>query len=114
MATFKLAPVLATGCTTVFKPAENTPLSALKLGDYLLEAGMPDGVVNIVPGIGNEAGAAIVEHPDVSSVTFTGSTAVGKHIMREASYTLKRVNLELGGKCPVIVMDDADIDVALA
>ena len=77
MASFKIAPVLATGCTSVLKPAENTPLSALKLGDYLLEAGVPEGVVNIVPGIGNEAGSALVEHPDVNKIAFTGSTAVG-------------------------------------
>ena len=78
MSSFKIAPVLATGCTTVLKPAENTPLSALKLGDYILEAGLPEGVVNIVPGLGNEAGSALVKHPDVKKIAFTGSTAVGK------------------------------------
>lgn len=78
MSTFKIAPVLATGCTAVLKPAENTPLSALKLGDYILEAGIPEGVINIVPGFGNEAGSALVAHPDVKKVAFTGSTSVGK------------------------------------
>lgn len=113
MAAFKIAPVLATGCTTVLKPAENTPLSALKLGEYLLEAGVPEGVINIVPGFGNEAGSALVQHPDVRKIAFTGSTAVGKQIMRDASHTLKRLNLELGGKSPVIVCEDADLDLAL-
>lgn len=113
MAIFKIAPVLATGCTSVLKPAENTPLSCLKLGEYLLEAGMPEGAINIVPGLGHEAGAAIVRHPDVRNINFTGSTEVGKQIMREGSYTMKRVNLETGGKSPVIVLDDADIDLAL-
>lgn len=113
MATFKIAPVLTTGCTSVLKPAENTPLSCLKIGEYLLEAGMPEGVINMVPGLGNEAGEAIVRHPDVRNINFTGSTAIGKHIMREGSYTMKRVNLETGGKNPVIVLDDADMEVAL-
>ena len=114
MAAFKLGPVLATGCTTVLKPAENTPLTALKLGELLLEAGMPEGVVNIVPGMGPIAGNALVRHADVDKIAFTGSGPVGKHITREASYTLKRVSLELGGKSPNIIMDDADIDLAIA
>lgn len=113
MATFKIAPVLATGCTSVLKPAENTPLSALKLGEYLIEAGMPEGTVNLVPGLGGTAGWPLVQHPDVSNINFTGSTAVGKKLMEEGSKTLKRVNLELGGKNPVIVLDDADIELAL-
>ena len=114
MTAFKLAPVLATGCTAVLKPAENTSLSALKIGEILLESGMPEGVVNIVPGLGHEAGAAIVAHPNVDKIAFTGSTAVGKEILRESSYTLKRVGLELGGKSPNIILEDADIELALA
>lgn len=114
MAAFKLAPVLATGCTAVLKPAENTSLSALKLGQILVDSGMPEGVINIVPGLGHEAGAALVSHTDVNKIAFTGSTAVGKEIMREASYTLKRVGLELGGKSPNIILEDADIELALA
>jgi acyl-CoA reductase-like NAD-dependent aldehyde dehydrogenase len=114
MATFKLAPVLATGCTAILKPAENTPLSALKLGELLLASDMPQGVVNILPGLGNEAGAALVSHPGVDKIAFTGSTAVGKEILRESSYTLKRVGLELGGKSPMIILEDADIELALA
>ena len=78
MATFKIAPVLATGCTAVLKPAENTPLSALKIGEYLLESGMPEGVINILPGFGTEAGSALVAHQDVDKIAFTGSTTVGK------------------------------------
>jgi len=113
MAIFKLAPVLATGCTTVLKPAENTPLTALKLGEYIAEAGYPEGVVNVVPGLGQEAGAALVAHPDVSKIAFTGSTNVGKEILRGSSHTMKRVGLELGGKSPNIILDDADIDLAL-
>jgi acyl-CoA reductase-like NAD-dependent aldehyde dehydrogenase len=114
MTAFKLAPVLATGCTAVLKPAENTSLSALKLGQILVDSGMPEGVINIVPGFGQEAGAALVSHTDVNKIAFTGSTAVGKEIMREASYTLKRVGLELGGKSPNIILEDADIELALA
>ena len=113
MSAFKIAPVLASGCTMVLKPAENTPLSALKIGEILLESGMPEGVVNILPGFGNEAGKALVSHPDVDKIAFTGSTAIGKEILRESSYTLKRVSLELGGKSPNIIMEDADIELAL-
>ena len=113
MSSFKIAPVLATGCTMVLKPAENTSLSALKLGEILLESGMPEGVVNILPGYGHEAGKALVAHPDVNKIAFTGSTAVGQEILRESSYTLKRVSLELGGKSPIIVMEDADIENAV-
>ena len=114
MATFKLAPVLATGCTAVLKPAENTPLSALKIGEILVQSGMPEGVVNILPGFGNEAGMALVQHKDVDKIAFTGSTSTGKLILRESSNTLKRVSLELGGKSPNIILDDCDIDLALA
>ena len=110
MAILKLAPVLATGCTTVLKPAENTTLSALKLGEILVESGMPPGVVNILPGLGHETGKDIVNHPGIDKIAFTGSTVIGKEILRSSADTLKRVTLELGGKSPVIVMEDANID----
>src|SRR5690606_2331999 len=109
MAINKIAPALAVGCTMVLKPAEQTPLSALRLGELIQEAGIPDGVVNIVTGFGT-AGAAIVEHPGVDKVSFTGSTEVGKMIVRAATGNLKRVSLELGGKSPVIIFPDADLD----
>ena len=109
MATWKLAPALATGCTVVLKPAEQTPLSALRLGELIGEAGFPPGVVNILTGYGETAGAALVRHPGVDKIAFTGSTEVGKLINREATATLKRVSLELGGKSPVIVLPDFDI-----
>lgn len=111
MAVFKLAPCLAAGNSTVLKPAENTPLTALKLGELLLESGVPEGVVNILPGYGNIAGEALVKHPDVDKIAFTGSTAIGRHILMNAG--IKRVSLELGGKNPLIVMNDADIDQAV-
>ena len=113
MASFKLAPVLASGCTTVLKPAENTPLSALKLGELMIEAGLPEGTVNILPGFGTEAGQAIVNHEDIDKIAFTGSTAVGKGILRDSSHTLKRTSLELGGKSPNIILSDADLDLAV-
>jgi phenylacetaldehyde dehydrogenase len=113
MAAFKISPVLASGCTTVLKPAENTPLSALKLGEIMVEAGLPEGAVNILPGFGNEAGQAIVDHTDIDKIAFTGSTAVGKGILRDSSATLKRTSLELGGKSPNIIMNDADLDLAI-
>lgn len=109
MAAWKLGPALATGCTCVLKPAEQTSLSALRLGELIIEAGFPPGVVNIVTGVGEKAGAALVGHEEVNKVAFTGSTAVGKLINKSASDTLKRVSLELGGKSPVIVLPDADI-----
>ena len=108
MATLKLAPVLATGCTAVLKPAEQTPLSALRLGELILEAGFPPGVVNILTGLGETTGAALVAHPGVDKIAFTGSTEVGKLINIAATATLKRVSLELGGKSPVIVLPDVD------
>ncbi|MGF1544452.1 MAG: aldehyde dehydrogenase family protein [Parvularculaceae bacterium] len=114
MAAWKLAPALATGCAVVLKVAEETPLSALRLGELLLEAGVPKGVVNIVPGFGETAGAALAADPRVNKVAFTGSTEVGKLIVRAASNDLKRVSLELGGKSPNIVFDDADIDATIA
>lgn len=114
MAATKLAPALAAGCTTVLKPAELTPLSAARLGELILEAGVPPGVVNIVPGIGSIAGQALAEHPLVDKITFTGSTAVGKQLLSTVSHTLKRITLELGGKSPVIVFNDADVERAIA
>ena len=100
MAAWKLGPALATGCTVVLKPAEQTPLSALRLGELIQEAGIPDGVVNIVTGFGETAGAALAAHPDVDKVAFTGSTEVGKLIVKAAAGNLKKVSLELGGKSP--------------
>jgi aldehyde dehydrogenase (NAD+) len=113
MVAWKLAPALACGNTTVVKVAEQTPLTALWLGQLCLEAGIPEGVVNIVPGFGETAGRALVTHPDVEKISFTGSTAVGKEIMRSAADTLKKVSLELGGKSPNIVFADADLDAAV-
>ncbi len=114
MQAWKLGPALATGCTVVLKPAEQTPLSALRVGELILEAGFPEGVVNILPGYGPTAGAAIARHMDVDKVAFTGSTEVGHLIMRAAADTnLKRVTLELGGKSPNIVFADADMDEAI-
>src|SRR5579872_3638417 len=114
MAAWKLAPALATGCTVVLKVAEETPLSGLRLGELLQEAGLPDGVVNIVPGFGETAGAALASHPDVQKVAFTGSTDVGRLIVQAASKDLRKVSLELGGKSPNIILDDADLDAAIA
>ena len=113
MAAWKLGPALATGCTIVLKPAEQTPLTALRLGELIAEAGIPDGVVNIVPGFGETAGAALAAHPDVDKVAFTGSTEVGKLIVQAAAGNLKKVSLELGGKSPNIVFADADLDSAI-
>lgn len=114
MAAWKLGPALATGCTVVLKPAEQTPLSALRLGELVVEAGFPPGVVNIVPGFGETAGHAVAIHPDIDKVAFTGSTAVGKLIMEHAARTnLKKISLELGGKAPNIVFADADLDAAI-
>src|SRR5262249_40453805 len=113
MAAWKLGPALATGCTVVLKPAEQTPLSALRLGELIQEAGFPEGVVNIVPGYGETAGAALAAHPDVDKVAFTGSTEVGKLIVHAAAGNLKKVSLELGGKSPNVVFKDADLDTAI-
>ena len=113
MAAWKLGPALATGCTVILKPAEQTPLSALRLGELIQEAGIPDGVVNIVPGYGETAGAALAAHPDVDKIAFTGSTEVGKLIVHAATGNLKKVSLELGGKSPNIVLPDADLDSAI-
>lgn len=114
MAAWKLGPALAVGCTVVLKPAEQTPLSALRLGELILEAGFPEGVVNIVPGFGETSGAALAAHPDVDKIAFTGSTEVGKLVLRAASGNLKKVSLELGGKSPNIIFRDADVDAAIA
>lgn len=111
---WKLAPALACGNTVVLKPAENTPLSAIRFGELLVEAGVPAGVVNIVTGFGTTAGAAMVDHPNIDKIAFTGSTAVGKTIMAAAAVKMKRVTLELGGKSPNIVFADADLDAAAA
>ncbi len=113
MAAWKLGAALATGCTVVLKPAENTPLSALYLAELIQEAGFPDGVVNIVPGYGQTAGQPLVDHPGVDKIAFTGSTKVGKSIMRSAADTLKRITLELGGKSPNIILPDADLKRAV-
>ena len=113
MATWKLAPALAAGCTCILKPAEQTPLTALMLGEWLSEAGVPDGVVNIVTGLGETTGAAIVAHPSVDKIAFTGSAAVGKIILRAAAEQIKRVTLELGGKSPNIFFADADFEAAI-
>jgi len=113
MAAWKLGPALATGCTVVLKPAEQTPLSALLLGELIMEAGFPEGVVNIVPGYGETAGAALAAHMDVDKVAFTGSTEVGKLIVHAATGNLKKVSLELGGKSPNVVFKDADLDTAI-
>ena len=107
MAIWKLGPALAAGCTIILKPAPTTPLTALMLGELAAEAGIPPGVINVLSG-GNDTGQALVEHPDVRMVSLTGSTATGQKIMRTAANTLKRVHLELGGKAPILVFDDAD------
>ncbi len=109
---WKIAPALACGCTVVLKPAEITPLTALRLGELALEAGIPGGVLNVVPGFGKTAGQALVDHPDVDKVTFTGSPTVGRQILRSAAGNLKRVTLELGGKSANIIFPDADLDAA--
>src|SRR5450631_386018 len=113
MAAWKLAPALTTGNTVVLKPAEQTPLTALLLAQLIAEAGVPDGVVNVVPGYGETAGAALAAHPDVDKVAFTGSTEVGKLILQAAAGNLKKVSLELGGKSPNVVLGDSEVDTAI-
>jgi betaine-aldehyde dehydrogenase len=113
MAIWKIGPALAAGCTTVLKPAPGTPRTALMLGELTKEAGLPDGVVNVVTG-GNDTGQALVEHPGLRMVSLTGSTATGKKVMKTAAESLKRVHLELGGKAPFIVFEDADLDAVAA
>ncbi len=112
LAIWKIAPALAAGCTIVLKPAEQAPLSPLRLGELCLEAGIPPGVVNIVAGFG-DAGAALASHPGIDKIAFTGSTEVGQHIIRASAGTMKRVSVELGGKSPNIVFADADLDEAV-
>jgi aldehyde dehydrogenase (NAD+) len=112
IASWKFAPALAAGCTVVLKPASETPLTALLFGEIALEAGLPPGAFNVVAGGGSTAGAALVRHPDVDKISFTGSTEVGRGIMREAANTNKRITLELGGKSPNIVFADADLKAA--
>jgi betaine-aldehyde dehydrogenase len=114
IASWKLGPALACGNTVVLKPAELTPLSALRLGELALEAGIPEGVVNILPGKGSVVGTRLVEHPDVAKIGFTGSTEVGQEVMRGAAGTIKRVTLELGGKSANVVFADADLERAAA
>src|SRR5271156_2173963 len=113
MAAWKLGPVLTAGCTVGLKPAEETPLSALRLAQLCLDAGLPPGVLNVVTGFGESCGAPLAAHPHVDKVAFTGSTEVGKLIVKAAANDLKKVTLELGGKSPNIVLDDADFDVAI-
>lgn len=113
MAAWKIAPAIAVGCSVIVKPASLTPLTAIVLGEICMEAGVPEGVVNVIPGSGSEIGNYLVEHEKVDKVAFTGSTPIGKDIMARASQTLKRVTLELGGKSPSIIFDDADIDAAV-
>ena len=114
MAAMKVAPALAAGCTLVLKPAEQTPLTALRLADLAALAGFPPGVFNVITGLGETAGARLTTHPDVDKVAFTGSTEVGKIINRAATDTLKRVTLELGGKSPVVVLPDVDVEATAA
>ncbi len=114
MVAWKWAPALTAGCTIVMKPAEQTPLSCLRLAELALEAGIPPGVINVVPGYGPTAGAALVKHPDVDKIAFTGEDATAKIIMADAAATLKRLTFELGGKSPNVVFADCDLDAAVA
>jgi acyl-CoA reductase-like NAD-dependent aldehyde dehydrogenase len=114
LASWKVAPALAAGCTIVLKPSNVTPLTAIELGRIALEAGLPEGVLNVVTGAQTGLGSWLVEHPDVDKIAFTGSTATGKSVAAAAARTLKRVTLELGGKSPSVIFDDADLDAAVA
>src|SRR5579864_5752866 len=113
MAAWKLAPALAAGCTCILKPAEQTPITALEMANWLADVGLPPGVVNIITGFGETCGAPLVQHPDVNKIAFTGSAAVGKIIVKQAADTVKRVTLELGGKSPNIFFADADFEAAI-
>jgi betaine-aldehyde dehydrogenase len=113
MAAWKLAPALAAGCTCILKPAEQTPITALEMANWLTDVGLPPGVVNIITGFGESCGAPLVQHPDVNKIAFTGSAAVGKIIVKQAAETVKRVTLELGGKSPNIFFADADFEAAI-
>lgn len=110
---WSICPTLATGCTLVLKPAEEAPLSALRLAELMMEAGLPEGVVNVVPGPGATAGAALAAHPDVDKIAFTGSTETGRRIVEASAVNMKKVAVELGGKSPDIIFDDADLDLAV-
>jgi len=114
MAAWKWGPALAAGCTVVMKPAEQTPLTCLRMGELAMEAGFPDGVINIVPGYGPTAGAALVKHPEVDKIAFTGEHTTAQIIMTDAAQTLKRLTFELGGKSPNVIFADADLDAAAA
>ena len=114
MVAWKWGPALAAGCTIVMKPAEQTPLTCLRMGELALEAGLPPGVINIVPGYGPTAGAALVKHPDVDKIAFTGEHLTAQRIMSDAAMTLKRLTFELGGKSPNVVFADSDLDAAVA
>jgi acyl-CoA reductase-like NAD-dependent aldehyde dehydrogenase len=114
LASWKVAPALAAGCTVVLKPSSVTPLTAIELGNIALEAGLPEGVLNVITGATRNIGAWLVEHPDVDKIAFTGSTATGKIVAATAAQSLKRVTLELGGKSPSVIFDDADLDAAVA
>ena len=114
MVAWKWGPALAAGCTIVMKPAEQTPLTCLRMARLAQKAGIPDGVINVIPGYGPTAGAALVKHPDVDKIAFTGSGEVAQIIMKDAASTLKRLTFELGGKSPNIVFADADLDAAIA
>ena len=113
LASWKVAPALACGNTVILKPASQTPLTALALGEIAVEVGLPPGVLNVITGAGSKVGQALVEHPGIDKIAFTGDTSTGKSIMRSAADTLKRITLELGGKSPNIVLADADIDAAI-
>ena len=113
LSTWKIAPALAAGCTVVHKPAEFSPLTARLLSEICRDAGLPDGVLNLVNGMGEDAGKALTEHPDIKAIAFVGESRTGSMIMKQGADTLKRVHFELGGKNPVIVFDDADLDRAL-
>jgi aldehyde dehydrogenase (NAD+) len=113
MAAWKLGPALCTGNTVVLKAAEQTPLSILYLATLVKEAGFPPGVINFINGEGRTAGAALAQHPDVAKIAFTGSTATGKEIMKMAAGTMKNITLETGGKSPLLVFDDADLEQAV-
>ena len=113
LSTWKIAPALAAGCTVVHKPAEWSPYTAMMLAEIAHEAGLPDGVLNCVQGMGEDAGKSLTEHPAIKAIAFVGETTTGSHIMRQGAATLKRVHFELGGKNPVIVFEDADLDRAL-
>ena len=113
MAAWKWGPALAAGCTIVMKPAEQTPLTCLRMAELAKQAGIPDGVINVIPGYGPTAGASIVKHPDVDKVAFTGEHITAQTIMKDASQTLKRLTFELGGKSPNIILDDCDLEAAV-